>query len=81
MAFVKLKEGVKYRSEDFGGLVFDPSRSLILEINRAGLSIFQALKNGVCEESLLAKTPQEFRQSVSRFLNILAQLDLVKREV
>jgi len=80
MGFMKLKENIKYRSEAFGGLIFDPSRSAILEVNSEGLNIIKILRNGIRKEKLKSRISPEHHQSAEKFLDILGRLGLLKEE-
>lgn len=80
MEFLKLKENVKYRGEAFGGLIFDPERSAVLEINPEGLSIIELLEDGISKEELKSRISTEHYQSMVKFLDILKRLNLLKEE-
>lgn len=80
MELLKLKEHIKYRSETFGGLIFDPNRSAILELNAEGLDIVKMLKDGISKKKLKKKVSTKQYQSIEKFLDILRRLGLLKEE-
>lgn len=78
MSTLKLKDGVRYRKEKFGGLIFDPDTAMILEVNNTGLKIIELLKKGIGDNSLKNYFGQEFQSETKRFLDILKKLNLSK---
>ena len=78
MDIIKLREGVKFRKEDFGGLIFDPKRAMILEINKSGLCLLEILQKGSEKEKLMNKFDIAIQKDVSKFLEILKKIDLIK---
>lgn len=44
--FYRLKEGTRYRREEFGGLLFYPGRFLTLELNETSFQMMPLLQGG-----------------------------------
>jgi hypothetical protein len=81
VSILRLKDGVRYRKEKFGGLIFDPDTAMILEVNNAGLKIIKLLKNGISDDLLRRRLGRRFQDKTKRFLAVLKKLNLSKEAV
>lgn len=77
--FLSVNPGIQFRPEAFGGLVFIPSRSMTVELNRIGYSILEDVAVGYkSEEEILTQFPKNKQEEVRRFIQTMLLSSIVE---
>lgn len=73
-----LTKGIVFRPELFGGLLFVPHRSLIVELNPSAYKIIQMVAEGSSEEDMVAASDFESSSQIIDFLLKLEQSEIIE---
>lgn len=79
--YIEIEPTVKYRLEAFGGLVFIPSRAMVVELNRSAYRIinFLAQNGNATEKTILEQYPENAQEIVRKFIQDLVYSSVLKQ--
>ena len=79
--YIAIEPTVKYRSETFGGLVFIPSRAMVVELNKSAYRIvnFLAQNGGATEKQILEQYSENAQETIRKFIQDLIYSSVLKQ--
>lgn len=79
--YISIESTVKYRQETFGGLVFIPSRAMVVELNRPAYRImnFLAQNGNTTEKTILEQYPKNAQKIVRKFIQDMVYSSVLKQ--
>ena len=79
--YIAIEPMVKYRPETFGGLVFIPSRAMVVELNKSAYRTinFIAQNSNATEKTILEQYPKGAQKTVKKFLQNLTYSSVLKQ--